>query len=137
MSSGGLNKVILIGNVGKDPELKTTPTGKSTLELRIATSESWVDKASGEKTTKTEWHSVVFWGKGAEIIKQFVTKGQKLYVEGKLQTREWEKDGKKNYKTEIVASDFQFLSGKSDRPEGLQSDRAVVPAADANDDLPF
>lgn len=136
MSSGGLNRVMLIGNVGKDPELKTTPTGKSTLELRIATSESWTDKNSGEKTTKTEWHSVVFWGKGAEIIKQFVTKGQKLYVEGKLQTREWEKDGKKNYKTEIVCSDFQFLSPKGGGGEYHPSDNSPTPPA-TDDDLPF
>jgi single-strand DNA-binding protein len=133
MSSGGLNKVMLIGNVGKDPELKHTPTGKATLELRMATSESWVSKESGEKQTKTEWHSVIFWGKGAEIIAQFVTKGQKLYVEGKLQTREWEKDGKKNYKTEIVAGDFQFLSAKGEGPR----QNGETPAADPNDDLPF
>jgi single-strand DNA-binding protein len=112
MAGGGVNKVILIGNVGKDPELRYTPSGQAVCDLSLATNENWTDK-NGQKQERTEWHRVVLWGKPAEIVKQYVTKGQKLYVEGRLQTRSWDdKDGKKRYMTEIVAQDFMFLSGR-------------------------
>jgi single-strand DNA-binding protein len=112
MAAGGVNKVILIGNVGKDPELRYTPSGQAVCDLRMATNESWTDK-QGQKQERTEWHSVVLWGKPAEIVKQYVTKGQKIFIEGRLQTRSWEDktDGKKRYSTEIVANDFMFLGG--------------------------
>jgi single-strand DNA-binding protein len=111
MAAGGVNKVILIGNLGADPELRYTPNGQAVCDIRMATNESWTDK-SGQRQERTEWHRVVFWGKPAEICKQYLTKGQKLYVEGRLQTRSWDdKDGNKKYSTEIVGNDFMFLGG--------------------------
>ncbi len=111
MAAGGVNKVILIGNLGADPELRYTPNGQAVCDIRLATNESWTDK-SGQRQERTEWHRVVFWGKPAEICKQYLTKGQKLYVEGRLQTRSWDdKDGNKRYSTEIVGNDFMFLGG--------------------------
>jgi single-strand DNA-binding protein len=111
MAAGGVNKVILIGNLGADPELRYTPNGQAVCDVRLATNESWTDK-QGQKQERTEWHRVVFWGKPAEICKQYLTKGQKLYVEGRLQTRSWDdKEGNKRYSTEIVGTDFMFLGG--------------------------
>lgn len=111
MAAGGVNKVILIGNLGADPELRYTPSGQAVCDLRLATNESWADK-NGQKQERTEWHRVVMWGKPAEICKQYLTKGQKLYIEGRLQTRSWDdKDGNKKYSTEIVGTDFMFLGG--------------------------
>jgi single-strand DNA-binding protein len=113
MAAGGVNKVILIGNLGADPELRYTPGGQAVCDIRLATNESWMDK-NGQKQERTEWHRVVMWGKPAEICKQYLTKGQKLYIEGRLQTRSWDdKDGNKRYSTEIVANDFMFLGGGS------------------------
>src|SRR5262249_14863582 len=109
--AGGVNKVILIGNLGADPELRYTPGGQAVCDIRLATNESWTDK-NGQKQERTEWHRVVMWGKPAEICKQYLSKGQKLYVEGRLQTRSWDdKEGNKRYSTEIVATDFMFLGG--------------------------
>jgi single-strand DNA-binding protein len=111
MAAGGVNKVILIGNLGADPELRYTSGGQAVCDLRLATNESWTDK-SGQKQERTEWHRVVMWGKPAEICKQYLTKGQKLYVEGRLQTRSWDdKEGNKRYSTEIIGTDFMFLGG--------------------------
>jgi single-strand DNA-binding protein len=113
MAAGGVNKVILIGNLGADPELRYTPGGQAVCDIRLATNESWTDK-QGQKQERTEWHRVVMWGKPAEICKQYLTKGQKLYIEGRLQTRSWDdKEGNKRYSTEIVATDFMFLGGGS------------------------
>ena len=113
MAGGGVNKVILIGNLGADPELRYTPGGQAVCDIRLATNESWTDK-NGQKQERTEWHRVVMWGKPAEICKQYLTKGQKLFIEGRLQTRSWDdKDGNKKYSTEIVATDFMFLGGGS------------------------
>ncbi len=113
MAAGGVNKVILIGNLGADPELRYTPSGQAVCDLRLATNESWTDK-QGQKQERTEWHRVVMWGKPAEICKQYLTKGQKLYVEGRLQTRSWDdKEGNKRYSTEIIGTDFMFLGGGS------------------------
>ena len=113
MGAGGVNKVILIGNLGADPELRFTPGGQAVCDIRLATNESWLDK-SGQKQERTEWHRVVMWGKPAEICKQYLTKGQKLYIEGRLQTRSWDdKEGHKRYSTEIIANDFMFLGGRS------------------------
>ena len=110
--AGGINKVILIGNLGADPEVRFTQGGQAVANFRIATSESWTDKQSGQKTEKTEWHRIVVWGKLAELCGEYLKKGRQCYVEGRLQTREWtDKEGKKNYTTEVVANTVQFLGG--------------------------
>jgi single-strand DNA-binding protein len=108
----GVNKVILIGNLGKDPEVRYLPSGGAVTNVTIATSESWTDKATNEKKEKTEWHNVVFFNKLAEIAGQYLKKGAKVYVEGSLRTRKWEKDGIDRYTTEIVVSDMQMLDGR-------------------------
>jgi len=107
MAQIGVNKVILIGNLGKDPEVKYMPSGDAVANITMATSESWNDKSTGEKKEKTEWHRVVFFGKLAEIVGQYCKKGSKLYVEGQLKTRKWQgQDGKDNYTTEVVVQGF-------------------------------
>ncbi|MDY3198960.1 MAG: single-stranded DNA-binding protein, partial [Pseudomonadaceae bacterium] len=98
----GVNKVILIGNVGGDPEVRYMPNGNAVANVTLATSDSWKDKQTGQQQERTEWHRVVFFGRLAEIVGEYVRKGSKLYVEGRLQTREWEKDGIKRYTTEVV-----------------------------------
>jgi len=98
----GVNKVILIGNVGGDPEVRYLPNGNAVANVTLATSDSWKDKQTGQQQERTEWHRVVFFGRLAEIVGEYVRKGSKLYIEGRLQTREWEKDGVKRYTTEIV-----------------------------------
>lgn len=109
--AGGVNKVILVGNLGVDPELRTTPSGSSVCEFRIATNESWNDK-SGQRQERTEWHRIVVWGKRAEICNKYLSKGRQVYLEGRLRTRSWEdKEGNKRYTTEIIANDVQFLGG--------------------------
>ena len=103
MAQRGVNKVILLGNLGKDPEIKYMPNGNAVANITLATSETWNDKNSGEKQEKTEWHRVVFFGKLAEIVGQYLKKGSKIYVEGKLQTRKWQgQDGQDRYTTEVV-----------------------------------
>ncbi|MGJ8524294.1 Single-stranded DNA-binding protein [Halomonadaceae bacterium LMG 33818] len=117
----GVNKVILIGNVGQDPEVRFLPSGNPVVNVRLATSESWTDKQSGQRNERTEWHSVVLFTKLAEIAQQYVKKGSRLYVEGKLQTRKWQaQDGSDRYATEVVASDMQMLDSK---PQGQQSNQ--------------
>jgi single-strand DNA-binding protein len=109
----GVNKVILIGNLGKDPELKSFPNGDAYCNLTLATSESWTDKTSGEKKDRTEWHNLVFTRKLAEIVGQYLKKGAKIYVEGSLRTRKWQdKEGHDRYTTEIQVNDMQMLDGK-------------------------
>lgn len=111
MAGGGINKVILIGNLGADPEVRFTPAGAPVANFRIATNESWVDK-NQQKQERTEWHRIVAWGKLAELCGEYLKKGRQAYIEGRLQTREWtDKEGKKNYTTEIVANTVQFLGG--------------------------
>ena len=110
MAQRGVNKVILVGNVGNDPEVRYTANGQAIANLSIATSEVWRDKATGEKQERTEWHRVVFFGKAAEIVRDYVKKGAKLYVEGALRTRKWEdKNGAERYTTEVVSSDLQMI----------------------------
>jgi single-strand DNA-binding protein len=113
-----VNKVILVGNAGRDPELKSLPSGQAVANFSLATSRRWKDK-SGEKQEQTEWHNVVAFGRTAEVIAQYVGKGSKLYVEGRLQTRSWDdkQSGEKRYRTEIVADSVQFLGGKGERQE--------------------
>ena len=114
MSSRGVNKVIIIGNLGNDPEVKAMPNGDYVANFSLATSETWKDKSTGEKQEKTEWHRCVAFRKQAEVIQQYVKKGSKLYIEGRLQTRKWDKDGVTHYSTEIVVNDFQFLDSKQE-----------------------
>ncbi|MED5385868.1 MAG: single-stranded DNA-binding protein, partial [Pseudomonadota bacterium] len=99
MASRGVNKVILVGNVGNEPECRTMPNGNSVANISVATSESWKDKNTSEQQERTEWHRVVFFNRLAEIVEQYVKKGSKLYIEGRLQTRSWEQDGIKRYTT--------------------------------------
>jgi len=116
----GVNKVILVGNVGGDPETKYMPSGGAVTNLSIATSESWKDKQTGQPQERTEWHRVVFFNRLAEIASEYVRKGSKVYVEGSLRTRQWEQDGVKRYSTEIVASEMQMLDSR----EGGQQQQA-------------
>ena len=117
MASRGVNKVILVGNVGNDPEVRYMPNGNAVANVSLATSETWKDKNTGDQQEKTEWHRVVFFNRLAEIVEQYVKKGSKLYIEGRLQTRSWEQDGVKRYTTEIVVDmngTLQLLGGKPD-----------------------
>ena len=107
----GVNKVILIGNLGRDPEIRYSQQGVAVVNFPIATSEQWTDKNTGEKQEKTEWHRVVAFGKPAEILEKYLSKGRQVYIEGRLQTRNYEKDGQTHYMTEVVATNFQFLGG--------------------------
>lgn len=117
----GVNKVILVGTCGQDPEVRYLPNGTAVTNLSLATSEKWTDKQSGQKVEKTEWHRVSLFGKVAEIAGEYLKKGSQVYIEGKLQTREWEKDGIKRYTTEIIVDmqgTLQLLGG---RPQGEPS----------------
>jgi len=152
MASRGVNKVILVGNLGQSPELKYMPNGDAVCNITVATSESWKDKATGQPVEKTEWHRVVMFRRLAEIAGEYLTKGSKVYIEGRLQTRKWEKKGVDHYTTEINASEMQMLDNKGDssyatashkpaqRPakEQTAQPQANAPAADSfNDDIPF
>lgn len=112
MASRGVNKVILVGNVGNDPEVRYMPNGNAVANVSVATSETWKDKNTGDQQEKTEWHRVVFFNRLAEIVEQYVKKGSKLYLEGRLQTRSWDQDGVKRYTTEIVANEMQMLDSR-------------------------
>lgn len=113
----GINKVILIGNLGQDPEVRFTPSGAAVANLNLATSDTWMDKQSGTKQERTEWHRIVLFNKTAEIAQQYLKKGSKVYIEGRLQTRKWQdQNGQDRYSTEIVANDMQML----DSPGGQQ-----------------
>lgn len=127
--SRGVNKAILIGNVGGDPETRYLPNGNAVTNITLATTDSWKDKQTGQQQDRTEWHRVVFFGKLAEIAGEYLRKGSQCYVEGRLQTREWEKDGIKRYTTEIVVDmqgTLQLLGGRQDGSQGGHSqDRAA------------
>jgi single-strand DNA-binding protein len=117
--AGGVNKVILLGNLGADPEVRFTPGGQAVANFRVATNESWTDK-QGQKQERTEWHRIVVWGKLAELCGEYLKKGRQAYVEGRLQTREWtDKENKKNYTTEVVAQTVQFLGGRAEGGGGF------------------
>jgi single-strand DNA-binding protein len=150
----GVNKVILVGNLGKDPEMKYTASGAAIANITVATSESWNDKQTGEKQEKTEWHRVVFFRRLAEIVGEYLRKGSQVYIEGKLQTRKWQdQNGQDRYTTEIVANEMQMLGGRAGdagaRPKqgdsGFRSNApapqaAAQPQSDsgfADDDIPF
>jgi single-strand DNA-binding protein len=141
----GINKAILIGRLGSDPEVRYTPSGVAVANFNIATSEEWKDKDTDEKKERTEWHRIVAWRKLGEICGEYLSKGRQVYIEGRIQTRSWEdKDGNKRYTTEIVANDVQFLGGR-DAGSGAKaasgasaSDSASSPIqAPEDDDIPF
>ncbi len=138
----GVNKVILIGNLGKDPELRYTPGGQAVATFSLATGEKWRDK-DGNMQDRTEWHNIVVWGRSAENAKEYLSKGRPVYIEGRIQTRSWDdKDGNKRYTTEIVAQRLQFLGG---RDQGAQTGAGAPPPeapqpedlGGEDDDLPF
>ncbi|HBW84142.1 MAG TPA: single-stranded DNA-binding protein [Gammaproteobacteria bacterium] len=130
MASRGVNKVILVGNLGNDPEVRYMPNGNAVANVSLATSETWKDKSTGEQQEKTEWHRVVFFNRLAEIIEQYVKKGTKLYIEGRLQTRSWEQDGVKRYSTEVVASEMQMLDTRGGISQDFGGSQvAATPAA--------
>ncbi len=145
-----VNKVILLGRLGQDPELKYTPSGAAVCNFSLATSETWNDKNSGQKQEKTEWHRIVVWGKLAELCNQYLAKGRQAFVEGRLQTRSWDdKDGQKKYTTEINATTVQFIGGQASAGQGSHAPaqnntnepaKEYNVATDANfasDDIPF
>ena len=151
--AGSLNKVLLIGRLGADPEIKQMVNGKSVARLSLATSQSWKDKNTGEKKEKTEWHRVVIFNEGlVNVVKQYVKKGAQVYIEGQLTTRKWkdEKSGIDRYSTEVVLqgfnSSFKILSSKNNQTESLQDNSAdksslpsddVAPTSDLDDEIPF
>jgi single-strand DNA-binding protein len=141
MQKNSLNKVILIGNLGQDPEARFTPQGTAVTNLSIATNESWKDQ-SGEMQDRTEWHRVVMYGRMAETATEYMKKGQMVYVEGRLHTREWEDQNQiKRKTTEIRCDNFTMLGRRSDAPtdqsQGAMSPSPSAPASEVDDDLPF
>jgi len=119
MAQRGVNKVILVGNCGQDPEMKHLPSGGAVTNVSIATSETWKDKQTGAQQERTEWHRVVFFNRLAEIVGEYVRKGSKIYVEGRLQTRKWQdQNGNDRYSTEIVANEMQMLDSRGDNNQG-------------------
>jgi len=155
----GVNKAIIVGNVGQDPEVRYMPSGSAVAELSIATSEQWKDKTSGEKQERTEWHRVTFFGRLAEIVGEYIKKGSQVYVEGSIRTEKWQdKQGNDRYTTKIIANEMQMLGGRtggstsfdqSASPQSYnqapqqqapqqQAPAAPAPAAaDFDDDIPF
>jgi single-strand DNA-binding protein len=143
--AGGVNKVILVGNLGNDPEMRHTPGGAGVCEFRLATNESWNDK-NGQRQERTEWHRIVVWGKKAEVCSKYLSKGRQVFVEGRLRTRSWEdKDGHKRYTTEIIANDVQFLGGQGGQGGSRGGGGDEPPPGDMgggfggspDDDIPF
>ena len=138
----GVNKVIIIGRLGNDPELKSVSSGNSVARLSVATSENWKDK-DGQKQERTEWHRVVFWGKQAELAGKYLSKGRQVYIEGRLQTRSWEDpQGQKRYTTEIIGTNLQFLGGTNETSRSGDSDYGSQdfgpePQFDSGEELPF
>ena len=110
----GINKVILVGNLGRDPETRYMPSGGAVTNVSIATSKQWRDRETGEQKERTEWHRVVFFNRLAEIAGEYLKRGSKVYVEGELRTREWEREGQKHYTTEVVANEMQMLDSRGD-----------------------
>ena len=145
MARSGINKVILVGNLGQDPEVKFTAGGAAVTTLSIATSDSWKDKDSGMDKERTEWHRVVLWRRLAEIAGEYLKKGSKVYIEGQLQTRKWEQEGQTRYTTEIIARDIQFLDSRGSANTSNQegAEKSEEPAPDVpdsgidDDDIPF
>lgn len=149
--AGGVNKAIILGNLGKDPEMRFTPSGQAVANFSIATNESWKDK-NGQQQERTEWHRIVVWGKLAELCGEYLKKGRQAYVEGRLQTREWtDKEQKKHYTTEIVATNIQFLGSRdgaqrpanggelASPPPGIEDGPPPPPSSGvgSDEDIPF
>ena len=140
-----INKVILVGNLGRDPEIRYTPSGMAVANFSVATTEKWKDKQSGEMQERTEWHRIVAWGRLGEICGEYLAKGRQVYIEGKLQTRQWEKDGVTRYTTEVVASEMKMLGSKTQGDGYRPADSAQVPeysgpplpGTQDDDDIPF
>ena len=141
--AGSVNKVILVGHLGADPEMKALPSGMQMAKLRVATSETWTDKASGQRQEKTEWHNVIVYDKLAGICERYLSKGQLVYIEGSIQTRSWDdkESGQKRYMTEIKARDMRMLGG---RPDGARGGAATpstpeppMGGDDPDDSVPF
>ena len=146
MARSGINKVILVGNLGQDPEVKYTAGGAPVANISIATSDSWKDKDTGEDQERTEWHRVVLWRNLAENAGKFLKKGSKVYIEGQLQTRKWEQEGQTRYTTEIIARDMQFLDSRgssnnsSTQKSSEMNDQSAADELDSEfdaDDVPF
>ena len=144
----GVNKVTLIGNLGNDPELRSTQSGSAVANITLATSESWRDKETQETKERVEWHRVIFFGRLAEVVNEYLRKGSQVYVEGRIQTRKWQdKDGNDRYTTEIVANEMQMLGSRatnSESPANQQSASTSQPASQSaivnepfDDDIPF
>jgi single-strand DNA-binding protein len=128
----GINKVILIGNLGADPETRAMPSGTTVANLRVATSESWRDKQTGEQQERTEWHRVAFFGRLAEVAGEYLHKGSQVYIEGSLRTRKWQdKQGNERYSTEIVGNDLQMLGGRGGAGAGASPAPASAASAAA------
>lgn len=141
MSKGSINKVMLIGNLGSDPELRFTPSGVQVANFSLATTESWIDK-SGERQERAEWHRIVLWRRLAEIAGQYLKKGSKIYIEGKLQTRSWEdQNGQKRYTTEVVANSMEMLDGGqatvAEVDMAYNAREAAASGVPSDDGLPF
>lgn len=142
----GVNKVILVGNLGKDPEVRHLENGASVANFSIATTETYKDRTTGERKDQTEWHNIVLWRGLAEIAEKYLRKGSQVYIEGKLRTRSWEKDGITRYTTEVVGDNMTMLGGKGESNGGGQNNQYQqqsepvqqnAPSNDATDDLPF
>ena len=141
MSKGSINKVMLIGNLGSDPELRVTPSGVPVANFSLATTESWTDK-SGERQERAEWHRIVLWRRLAEVAGQYLKKGSKIYIEGKLQTRSWEdQNGQKRYTTEVVANSMEMLDGGqaavAEVDMAYNAREGAAAGAPSDDGLPF
>tara|TARA_B100000749_G_C18078616_1_gene322714 strand:- start:56 stop:490 length:435 start_codon:yes stop_codon:yes gene_type:complete len=143
---GTVNRVILVGNIGKDAEVRYTTGGAAVSTLSLATTEVWNDKASGQRQERTEWHRVVVWGKQAETLSEYLTKGRQIYIEGRLQTRQWDdKDGNKRYTTEVRTDRIVLLGGRSSTGEASAGQQGPSPSGSpaagppelTEDDIPF
>lgn len=143
----GVNKAILIGNLGRDPETRYTQGGAPVTSFSVATSEAWKDKQTGQQQDRTEWHNVVCFARLAEIAGEYLKRGSKVYIEGSLRTSNWEKDGQKHYKTEVIASNLQMLDSRGGSPDsggGAAAESQMEPVhntpdpmPDFDDDIPF
>ena len=137
----GVNKAIVVGNLGQDPETRYMPSGTAVTNLSVATNESWKDKQTGEKKERTEWHRVSAFGRLAEIMAEYLRKGSQVYIEGKLRTNKYDKDGQTHYSTEIIADQMQMLGSRQGQSESVPSSRPAAPpqsnTEDFDDDIPF
>lgn len=141
----GINKVILVGNLGNDPDIRTMPNGEAVANITVATSESWTDKNTGERREVTEWHRIVFYRRQAEVAGEYLRKGSKVYVEGRLKTRKWQdQNGQDRYTTEIQGDNLQMLGGRQDEPKQAKASKAkpnplsaMAEQDDFSDGIPF